>query len=151
MAKRVSIGGALVFAVSCLLASAPRASGQPQEPETPDEKTALKASVKSLVESAEKFLKKTVRISGRLENAGKNYFTDLDVVLKDAQGNSIRVRPWLPVALPPPPPGPVGKRPEVLSQYLGKEVELTGVVERGTVRKAGEVYLLEVKSARVVQ
>ena len=140
----------LVFAITCLSWSTPRSYGQPKKAES-NEKPVLRTSVKSIAENPERYLKKAVRLTGRLENQGRNYFTDLNVVLKDAQGNFVHVRPWLPVALPPSPPGPTPKRPEVLSQYLGKQVELTAAVDRGTLGKTGEVYFLDVTSARIVQ
>jgi len=115
------------------------------------EEVSLTPSVGSLAQHPDKYLNNTVRLAGRLENEGKNYFTDLRVVLRDAQGNRVYVRPWLPAELPPSPPGYTGKKPQVLSQYLGKEVELTAVVERGTLKNVGEVYLLNVKSAKVVR
>ena len=70
-----------------------------------------------------------LRLVGRLENQGDNYFTDLRVVLEDEQGAFLHVVPWLPVHLPPGPRRGAGKRPEVLSDYLGKKVELIATVE----------------------
>lgn len=123
----------------------------PQRKSDVDEKTSLPVSVKSVAENPQQYLKKTVRIRGRLQNQGKNYFTDLRVVLTDDQGNQVYVRPWLPTELPPSPPGYRGKRPDVLSNYLGKKVELTAILDQGTLKKVGKVYLLRVKSARVVR
>ncbi|MBI1787855.1 MAG: hypothetical protein HYR60_09940 [Acidobacteria bacterium] len=116
-----------------------------------DSKPPVRASVKSIAANPTKYLKTAVKLTGRLENEGKNYFSDLRVVLKDAQGNRLYIRPWLPVELPPPPPGsPAHKRP-TLAEFLGKDVEITAIVDRGPLRSVGEVYLLEVKSAKVVR
>ncbi len=116
-----------------------------------DKENVPQLSVKSVAENPEQYLGKTLRVTGRLENKGTNYFTDLRVVLKDDQCNFVYVRPWLPTELPPSPPGYTGERRPVLSQYLGNEVELTTVLERGTLKKVGEVYLLKVKSAKVLR
>jgi len=108
--------------------------------------------VQELAAQPAKYLKQTVLTSGTLENQGKNYFTDLRLILKDDQGRFVHVRPWLPVSLPPTPPGRSGaneKRP-VLSDFLGKKVELTAVVQKGDLRRAGDVYYLEVSSARIL-
>jgi len=111
-------------------------------------------ALKELAAQPSRRLKTTVQVTGILENQGTNYFSDLRVVLKDAEGGFIHVRPWLPLSLPPRPPAPQapsgpGKRPDVLSDFLGKRVELTGVVEKGNLRRAGEVYYLEVQAARL--
>jgi hypothetical protein len=111
----------------------------------------VKVSVEALASGAGKYLGKTVTVSGSIENEGRNYFTDLRVVLKDEKGYKIYVRPWLPVSLPPGPPGVKEKRPGVLSDFLGKKVELSGVVRRGELGKAGEVTHLEVTRAAIVQ
>jgi hypothetical protein len=106
-------------------------------------------SVKELAENQAKYFKKTIRVEGKLENKGKNYFTDFTLVLKDNAGNFIFVRPWLPTALPSGPPGTSGKRPETLSLYLNKTVELTGIVDQGSLKKEGDIHQLTVKSARL--
>ena len=115
------------------------------------EKVAITATVESLTHNSDRYIKRTVRVVGRLQNEGKNYFTDLRIVLKDEQGNSVYVRPWLPAEVPPSPPGIAGPRPQLLSQFLGKEVELTAVVEWGILKNRGLVHLLNVKSARVIR
>ena len=95
---------------------------------------------------------KTYRIIGKLRNKGRNYFTDLRVVLEDEKCESVYVyvRPWLPLEFPPPPPGhPELKKPG-LSQFLDKQVELTATVERGTLKTVGEVYYLSVKAAKIL-
>jgi hypothetical protein len=109
------------------------------------------ASVKALASEPGEFLGKTVRVEGKLENQGKNYFTDLRLVLKDKDGNFVDVRPWLPLETPPAPPNTPRGEPETLSRFLGKNVELVATVERDTVRRVGEVYLLVVQSAKVVE
>lgn len=95
--------------------------------------------------------KKPLRVVGLLENEGKNYFTDLRLVLKDEDDHFVYVRPWLPAELPAGPPGATGARPETLSKYLGKTVELTAVLDRGPLRGVGDVYCLVVRSAKLVE
>ena len=112
---------------SALFISAARS---PCEPASESPKPAVQAS-DSLAEVAanpEQHVNRTVRLRGRLENQGKNYFTSLRVALIDEDGNSLYVRPWLPLELPRRPRGAKGRKPDVLSNYLGKQVELTGTV-----------------------
>ena len=110
--------------------------------------------MKAVAENPEEYREKKVKLVGTLENvqiySGKNYFTDLRVVLKDKEGHKVYVRPWLPVSLPPVPPNFKGKRPDVLSRYLGKQIELCGVIDRATLKNLGSVYVLAVESARVL-
>ncbi len=108
-------------------------------------------SLKSLASSPQDYSTESVRIVGTLDNEGTNFFTDLRVVLKNDEGDTIYVRPWLPMSTPPSPRGGGEEGPKVLSQYLGKKVELTAVVERGTLKKVGEVYLLKVESCKVLE
>jgi hypothetical protein len=110
----------------------------------------LQLSIRQLAERPGDYLNKSVKVSGTLVNQGKNYFTDLLLVLKDDESKTVYVKPWLPASLPPAPPGRGGneKRPEVLTDYLNKKVELTAVVQKGELRRAGDVYYLEVHSAR---
>jgi hypothetical protein len=106
--------------------------------------------VKAIADRPADFAGKLVLLEGTLVNEGKNYFTDLRVVLKDKEGNRIHVRPWLPMEMPPGPPGMKGTRP-TLSQYLNKQVELTGTVEKGALRALGEVHQVVVKQARILK
>ena len=111
---------------------------------------AEKASVKALADAPAKFAGKTVVVEGTLVNEGKNYFTDLRVVVQDDSGEKIYVSPWVPTELPPGPPGQEATRP-TLSQFLGKRVELTGTLEKRTLRSVGETHQLVVKEARILQ
>ena len=109
--------------------------------------------LRDLAAQPEKYLKRTISVTGTLANQGTNYFTDVRIVLKDDQGHSIPVRPWLPTSLPPSPPGrPTGgeKQPAVMSDFLDKKVELVAMVQKGELRRVGNVYFLEVTSARVI-
>jgi hypothetical protein len=113
----------------------PRPGGEPQ------------VALKSLARDPAAYLDKAIAATGTLANEGKNYFTDLRVVLRDDAGNRIAVKPWLPTALPPAPrPGP---RPPTLAQYLGKTLDLVATVRHGELRDGTKAYYLEVKEARV--
>ncbi|MFQ5526325.1 MAG: hypothetical protein ACE5GX_08685 [Thermoanaerobaculia bacterium] len=92
-----------------------------------------------------------LRLEGVLDNLGKNFFTDLRVVLKDEDGSFLYVRPWLPTHLPPAPPGAGVERPEILTDYLGKRVALTATVQSGRLRSVGETFLLVVEGAEILK
>lgn len=150
IAEEISRPLVIVFTLAFVF-PAPMCAGCQLKKSAQEEESALKLSVKSVAENPEKYFRKIVRLSGRLENQGKNYFTDLRIALRDDEGNYVYVRPWVPYELPPSPPGHTDRKPPVLSQYLGKTVELTGVLDRGTLKKVGEVYLLVVRTAKVVK
>jgi hypothetical protein len=61
---------------------------------------------------------------------GKNYFSDPvpNFVLEDAEGNQVAVTPWLPLEVAPPAPGEanVGERPQIMNDFLEKEVRVRG-------------------------
>ena len=132
----LAIAAAIGLSVGC----AARSGG---EPEAADE-----SSHAAVAEAPQRFEGRSVRVSGRLENRGKNYFRDLQLVLTDDRGHALPVRPWLPASLPPPPPGGSKERPDTLSQWLGKRVELVGRIARDPSRGVPDAFLLEVESAR---
>jgi hypothetical protein len=139
-----------IAAGAFLLSGPALACSQERPPATPSDGPQT-VSVASVSARPEDYLGKTFRVTGTLENQGSNYFTDLRVALRDAQGNTMRVRPWLPTSVPPGPSRPGAKSPATLSQFLGKKVELTAEVARGPLPpKEEQVYFLQVKSARVV-
>ena len=86
-----------------------------------------------------------ISVIGRLRNAGGNYFTGLRLELADNAGAAVAVRPWLPLEVPPARPGAAGNRPAVLSDYLGKNVRITGCWG-----KEGSHYELEVQQAEII-
>jgi len=96
-----------------------------------------------LAQNPGKFLDKGVIVTGTLKNAGENYFRDMRLVLLDDKGNSISVRPWLPLEVPPPRPGPARReRPKVLSDFLNRALEIKGIWQR-----ENDVYYLMVNEA----
>lgn len=92
----------------------------------------------------------TVSVRGHLKNAGTNYFTDNRLVLtgKDQHGQ-INVQPWLPAkaALPL---GTGNPRRPVQSDYLDKEVVLTGQLKVRPVKGVGITKVLVVEKADVL-
>jgi hypothetical protein len=108
------------------------------------------ASVASIAEAPMTYVGKTVEVTGQLTNIGTDYFTDLQVALRDQHGNAVYVIPWLPLAYPPMPPGAARERPPALSDYLDKHVKLTGMLERTDLKGVGEVYALRVGSAEKI-
>ncbi len=130
----------------------PREGGDPAFQNNRGQEEIAAISLPSLASDPAAHVEKTYRIIGKLRNRGRNYFTDLQVVLEDEKCDSIYVyvRPWLPLEFPPPPPGrPELKKPG-LSQFLDKRVELTATVERGSLKTVGEVYYLSVKAAKIL-
>jgi hypothetical protein len=106
-------------------------------------------TLKAIARDPSAWLDKETALTGTLENQGANYFTDLRVVLMDAEGNAIAVKPWLPTALPPGPKAGA-TRPPTLAQFLGKRVTLRAFVRQGELRGVAKAYYLEVKDARPV-
>lgn len=104
------------------------------------------ATVAALAGRPADYVDRTVTVTGVLNNAGSNYFTDLRVVLTDSTGAALAVRPWLPASVPPPRPGGPRPQPAVLSNYLGRTVRLTGCL-----RKDGDATAFEVQQADVIQ
>ena len=122
---------------------------QPQAAQETPRSAQSRPSIAQVVATPQQFQRERLELQGQLRNEGRNYFTDLRVVLQDEQGRKLRVRPWLPVEVLAPPGA--GKRPDVLSNYLGKQVRLTAVLEKGVLKHVGETYYLSVKTAKVVE
>lgn len=116
------------------------------------EQTTSAVSVERIVSAPAAFRGERVVVRGRMTSVGTNYFTDLRVVLTEPGSPEIfiYVRPWLPVELPPSPPGVKTVRPPLLSDYLDRMVELIAVVDHGPLKHAGEVDYLSVESARLL-
>ena len=106
--------------------------------------SAAPLSIQELAAIPERYLKRSVHLTGTLVNLGANYFTDRRLALKDATGNTIAVEPLLPLESPP---GEGGETP-TLASYLGKKVEIRGELDRKP--DDGESLVLDVESAAVV-
>lgn len=124
--------------------TAPAAAPSPP-PSTPRDFAA--PTLKAIARDPAAWVDQDASVTGTLQNEGTNYFTDLRVVLKDAEGHAIAVKPWLPAALPPGPKAGA-PRPPTLAQFLGKTVTLRATVRRGEIKGAAKPFYLEVKEAR---
>jgi hypothetical protein len=146
-------GAAIAGAAIAACASVPLVHCSPDSPATVqlEQRIVPDTSLKELAANPESYLGRTVQVTGRLENIGKNYFTDLRVGLKGEDGAFVYVTPWLPLELPPSPPGGSRPSPATLSEYLDRTVNLRGVLERVTLKGAGEVYSIRVESAEIVR
>lgn len=105
-------------------------------------------SIEDLVAKPEVYVEQPIRVRGKLRNAGTNYFTDRRIVLTDAKGRILDVKPWLPLSRPAP-SGRTQSGP-TLAEYLDHEVEIEGSLVRRSEPDRGNDYILDVKSARVL-
>jgi hypothetical protein len=84
-----------------------------------------------------------VTIRGKLKLIGKNYFDPASkFVLEDASKKTVPVKPWLPLEIAPASPDrPVspGQLPKIMSDYLGKEIKVTGRVRLNDRKNEHEV------------
>ncbi len=103
--------------------------------------------VPRLLAEGDQVLGKPIRIEGVLENAGSNYFTDRQIVLRAKDGARVPVQPWLPLTAAP--GGGSGGQP-VLTNYLGKSVRLEAVLEEAPMKGLGVVRRLRVISAEAL-
>lgn len=87
-------------------------------------------TVEQIAQQPKKYSGRAVQTEGVLKNAGGNYFTDLRLILTGNKGGEIEVTAWAPLEVPPPRPGPNRpRRPKVMSDFLGKKMNLTGRLE----------------------
>ncbi len=106
--------------------------------------------IKEITSNPSRYIHKEVMVEGRLENEGRDYFTDLRLVLKDEEGNKLSVEPWLPLELPPPPPlKDKGERPAVIREYLNKRIKIKGIIKPNITRLPP--YTLTVESVEVME
>lgn len=150
MARPHVLAVVLAGVAGSALATVSRAAGHGGPPASASDAYAM-VTVQSLAAEPKRHLGQTVRVRGTLQNAGSNYFTDLRVELRDENGHSVAVEPWLPASLPPGPKRPGSTPPRTLSTFLGKRVELVAELQHGERPKAGVGYFLKVKAAELVQ
>jgi hypothetical protein len=145
MNSRKACAQALTVGVLLALGLSPAACAQ--------SKTTKPASptVGELAANPRKFVEAPLVVRGTLENSGKNYFRDFHLTLRNAEGKSFDVEPWLPKEMPPSPPGMSGARPETLTKYLGHTVELSGTVRKKEATGSEETFLFVVKSAKIIE
>jgi M6 family metalloprotease-like protein len=107
-------------------------------------------TVNAVVNSPEKFLGKPISLSGRIENTGTNFFTDLRLALTDLTGKSISMQLKAPTEVPPTPPGkvPPGPPSGPVSTFLNKQVVVTGSVVRKEIPGQGTAYVFQVTNVQ---
>ncbi len=127
--------------------AAPKASGTSGQTTPPSGEEPIAVTLSELADHPERYANKTVTVSGKLENEGKNYFTDRRLVLKTVdtadtpKSVSVRSLP-VPAETPSPPPESTVRQPRTISTYVGKEVKVTAVVEKNDNGQ----YVLAIKS-----
>jgi M6 family metalloprotease-like protein len=160
MTARISMGGRCQSIVkpppqAALAPPDPAASGRQRaappagsRDTAPAESQPLDVTVAALQNDPAAYAGKLLKVDGTLDNAGKNYFTDRRLVLRQAEGGgSVPVQwPGLPLEVPRP-PGASTSRPATLSDYLGQKVEVVGVLERVTGRDGVARYTLTIQKA----
>ena len=90
---------------------------------------------------------KTLKVDGTLENAGKNFFTDRRLVLRQLEGTDSVPVQWPGMAMDVARPPGSKSRPPMLSDYLGKKVAVVGVLEQVAGRDGVARYTLVIRSA----
>jgi hypothetical protein len=105
-------------------------------------------TLKALLEKLAAYRDRAFRVSGVLENAGTNYFTDQRLVLRDKDGRTVPVRAWLPMEMPKGLPDRPKGGP-VMSDFLGKTVTLEATLVRGEMPRLGVVDYLKVDKATI--
>ena len=113
--------------------------------------TADKVTPTELLAKQDQLTNKPVVVQGTLSNSGTNYFTDLRVILKDNTDAAagVIVQPWLPIETRQHQTD--GSPPTAkLSDFLGKKVEIHGVLTDSVVKHVGPAKILRVESVRIL-
>jgi hypothetical protein len=113
--------------------------------------TADKVTPTELLAKQDQFTNKPVVVQGTLSNSGTNYFTDLRVILKDNTDAAagVIVQPWLPIETRQQQTD--GTPPTAkLSDFLGKKVEIHGMLTDSVVKHVGPAKILRVESVRIL-
>ena len=117
-------------------------------PQTTEERQPKVVTLADLVASPAEYVNQSIRVRGKLQNAGTNYFRDVRIVLRDGSGNSVDVRPWLPLSRPA--PSEQTRTAPTLAEYLDRQVELDGSLTRRTESNRTNEFILHVKSAKIL-
>lgn len=113
--------------------------------------SAPEIGIQELRRNAPMYLNSDVSVIGVLKQVGPSYYRNPRFVLQDSNGRQVEVSAWLPLEIPPPPPGmepPPGKRPLTMRDLLGKQVEVTGTVRSKAADEFGE-HRLDARTGRV--
>lgn len=106
----------------------------------------LEVSVREVKDMPEKYLDKRVVVKGKLKLVG-DYWKEHEWFIEDTEGNRIRVTHWArhEVALPFPLPSEKRVRPKIMSDYIDKDLLISGHVKFDTKGKYYYVYVESVK------
>lgn len=104
-------------------------------------------TVETLTAKPEEYAGRLVRVRGRLENAGTNYFRDRRIVLTDGKNHTVNVKPWLPLSVPP---SAQSETRPTLAAYLDRQVELSGSLTKSQDAQGANQYIFQVTSAKVL-
>jgi hypothetical protein len=122
------------------------AGAQVAQPAAPPVKV---LTIAELAAEPDKFLNSSVRVIGRLENRGDNYFSRTRRIVISDGNRFVDVKPWLPLSSPP--SSPSGEQRPSLATYLDQEVEILGALRKAEGKQGKPTFLLEVKDARIVK
>ncbi|MBI3594011.1 MAG: hypothetical protein HY200_03570 [Nitrospirae bacterium] len=104
---------------------------------------ASEVSLDDLNKNPDQFYGQTVTMRGKLRMIGKNYFDPSSkFVIEDHNGKMISVKPWLPLEIAPASPNrplTTTPMPKIMSDYIGKEVKMTGKVQLNDSRHEHEI------------
>lgn len=108
-----------------------RGAGPGQGAVVPEAQPVSGLTVASLVRTPAEFIDRAMMLTGRLDNAGTNYFTDRRIVLFDANGvNGLPVRGAVGVTEAISTPRAGDAPAAALSDYLGQQVVVAGRLQR---------------------
>ena len=113
--------------------------------------------IKELRNFSRNYIGQTVVIRGILKELTGNPVDDGEFVIEDKDGNHFPVDAWAPLEIPPPMPGTeeywTKNRPTLMSDYLGKNLQLRGKVRANIPRSRSlnSEYYLHIISAEKVQ
>ena len=112
-------------------------------------------TVKDLKESPKSYLGQTIITVGTVLVSPLNTYYKGEFIVKDKLGNSFPVNAWVPMEIPPPPPGSKTQRDfPLMEDYVGKLLKLEGKVrldEGRSGREKREHYFLQVYTAVIIK
>lgn len=110
-----------------------------------NEEFPVNINLSELSSDPKKFEGKTIEIGGKLIQMSSSYFPKPIFALTNGT-DIVRVTPWLPLEVAPSPKGLKKKRRDVMSDFLDKDVTLSGKI----VLEAGKP-LIEVNKAKTAE
>ena len=114
----------------------------PQPKTTPSGTVDPAAATKGVLTDPNKYLGQEVTVEGILEAEGQG--RDVRFFLRGSGEARLEVSSWAPTeVIQPPKEG--GTQPKIMSDYVGRNVRLTGVIDKG-----GDTFILNVAKAEVL-